>query len=434
MKVLLVGGGGREHALAWKIAQSPLVETIYAAPGNPGIAEVAQCVPIAGSDLAQLKAFALEKDIDLAVIGPEDPLVAGLSDLLREAGIPVFGPSQKAAAIEGSKAFMKGLFAKYEIASAGYQVFTDPEACLAYVRKQGAPIVVKTSGLAAGKGAIVCQTLAEAEAAVHQIMVERAFGAAGDEVVVEDFLVGEEASFLALVDGENVLPLAGSQDHKAVGEGDTGLNTGGMGAYSPAPVLTDALNQRVMDEVMIPTVRAMAAEGRPYRGVLYAGLMIDGDVIKVLEFNARFGDPEAQPVLMRMKSDLVPLLMASAEGSLAGLTIDWDPRTALCVVMASGGYPGKYPKGIAISGLTEAAELSDLHVFHAGTRSDDSGQVVTSGGRVLGVTALGEGASAAQKRAYQGVAKISWEGAYHRNDIGYRAVAREREKSESKGT
>ncbi len=413
MKVLIVGGGGREHALAWKIAQSPLVDQIYCAPGNAGIADVAECIAIGAEDLPALRNFAVDKKIDLTVVGPEVPLTLGITDLFQEAGLLVFGPSRTAAEIEGSKAFMKSLFAKYHIPTAEFRAFTDAEEARAYVREKGAPIVVKTSGLAAGKGAIVCQSLDEALAAIDQVMVERAFGEAGDTVVVEEFLTGEEASFIALVDGENILPLAGSQDHKAVGEGDTGLNTGGMGAYSPAPVLTEEMSRR-----------AMAAEGRPYRGVLYAGLMIDGDEIKTLEFNARFGDPETQPILYRMKSDIVPLLMASANGSLKDAKVTWDPRTSLCVVMAAGGYPGSYDKGAPISGLDEAASVEDAYVFHAGTKLAD-GQTVTAGGRVLGVTALGDGAQAAQQRAYEAVDKISWDQVYCRRDIGHRAVARE---------
>ena len=426
MKILLVGGGGREHALAWKIVQSPLLEKLYCAPGNAGIAQLAECVAIDGEDLEAIKGFVLAKKIDLVVIGPEGPLVAGLADVLRDSGVDVFGPSKRAAAIEGSKSFMKGLFAKYNIPTAKYKVFTEPEGAMEYVREQGAPIVVKTSGLAAGKGAIVCQTLDEALDAVKRLMLDREFGAAGDEVVVEEFLAGEELSFIAFVDGENVLPLAGSQDHKAVGEGDTGPNTGGMGAYSPASILTVDLHQQVIDEVMIPTVAAMAAEGRPFKGVLYAGLMINNGELKVLEFNARFGDPETQPLLMRMKSDIVPLMQASASGSLAGVEIEWDSRTALCVVLAAGGYPGSYAKGLPISGLEAAGDLEDVAVFHAGTKFDDldAAQVVTAGGRVLGVTALGDGVVAAQSLAYAAVDKISWDNSYCRRDIGYRAVAR----------
>ncbi|MBF0342199.1 MAG: phosphoribosylamine--glycine ligase [Magnetococcales bacterium] len=422
MRILLIGGGGREHALAWKIAQSPLVEKIWCAPGNPGIEAHAECVPIQAMET--LVAFAREKQIDLAVIGPEAPLTLGLSDRLREAGLAVFGPSQAAAALEGSKSFMKDLLARHGIATAAYQSFTDAEAAWAYVLTQGAPIVVKTSGLAAGKGAIVCQTLEEARSAIERIMIQREFGSAGDTVVVEGFLRGEEASLLAFVDGERVLPLAGAQDHKAIFDGDAGPNTGGMGAYSPAPALTQAMVNRAVEEIILPTVRAMASEGAPYRGILYAGLMIDGEDLQILEYNVRFGDPECQPLLMRMRSDIVPFLLACANGSLAGMAIDWDPRAALCVVMAAQGYPGDYPKGDPIHGLAAAARHEDTMVFHAGTRLQDQ-QVVTAGGRVLGITALGDGVAEAQRRAYAALQEISWPGAQFRRDIGYRAVARE---------
>ncbi|MBF0163315.1 MAG: phosphoribosylamine--glycine ligase [Magnetococcales bacterium] len=425
MKVLLVGGGGREHALAWKIAQSPLVEQLWCAPGNPGIAHHAECVPIQAEALDELTAFAVEQAIDLAVIGPEGPLALGLSDRLRERGIPVFGPSMAAAQLEGSKAFMKDLLARHAIATAAYRTFRDPAEARAYVEEQGAPIVVKTSGLAAGKGAIVCSTLEEAHEAIDRIMVAREFGSAGDEIVVEGFLKGEEASLLAFVDGERVLPLAGAQDHKAIFDGDLGPNTGGMGAYSPAPCLTPAMVERAVAEIILPTVRGMAAEGYPYRGILYAGLMIDGDDLRILEYNVRFGDPECQPLLMRMRSDIIPYLLACANGSLAGMTIDWDPRAALCVVMAAQGYPGNYPKGAPIEGLDRAAEVADTMVFHAGTRAH-AGAIVTAGGRVLGVTALGLGVAAAQERAYEAVARIDWSGVQYRRDIGYRALARER--------
>ena len=430
MKILLVGAGGREHAMAWKIAQSPLLKKLYCAPGNAGMARVAECVPISVDDLPALQAFSLEKSIDLVVIGPEGPLVAGLADQLQKAGIAVFGPSQAAAAIEGSKAFMKDLFARHNIPTAAYQTFHDPDAACTYIRSQGAPIVVKASGLAAGKGAIVCHSVEEAEQAVQRIMVQRLFGSAGDTVIIEDFLPGEELSFLALVDGEEILPLVGCQDHKAIGEGDTGPNTGGMGAYSPAPILTPERQERIMSQIMHPIVQAMRNEGHPYRGVLYAGLMIDKETIRVLEFNARFGDPETQPLLMRMRSDLVPLLLACAKGSLKGMTIDWDPRPALCVVMAAGGYPGDYTKGLPISGLEQAKQASaqaSVQVFHAGTRHEGS-QIVTSGGRVLGVTALGTTIQEAQQHAYATAASITWEAAYYRQDIGYRAIARENDK------
>ncbi|MBF0159735.1 MAG: phosphoribosylamine--glycine ligase [Magnetococcales bacterium] len=426
MKILVVGSGGREHALVWKIAQSPLVQQVYCAPGNAGIASVARCVPIQSNDIDGLTSFVTHEKIDLTVIGPELPLVMGLVDRLKAAGQAVFGPSRLAAYLEGSKVFMKDLCDRYDIPTAGYRVFHDAEAAKAYTRTQEVPIVIKASGLASGKGVMVCQTLPAAIDAIDEIMTRRVFGAAGDSVVIEEFLTGEEASFLALVDGTQVLPLASCQDHKAVGEGDTGPNTGGMGAYSPAPVLTDDLCRMVMDQVMLPTVQALAAEGRPYRGVLYAGLMIDGPRVKVLEFNTRFGDPETQPLLVRMKSDIVPLLMAAAVGSLAGMTIDWDPRAALCVVMASGGYPTSYDTGLPIGGLEQASALEDVQLFHAGTaRKRD--QIVTHGGRVMGVTALAHTIGAAKQRAYQAVRMIHWSRAYYRRDIGYRAIAREME-------
>ncbi|WP_130470581.1 phosphoribosylamine--glycine ligase [Candidatus Magnetaquicoccus inordinatus] len=426
MKILLIGSGGREHALAWKMAQSPLVSKLYCTPGNAGIAAVAERLSFAVEEEEAILHWLQAHPVDLVVIGPEGPLVSGLSDRLRQLGVAVFAPSQAAAAIEGSKVFMKDLCARHGVATADYQVFQEVSAALAYLRKQGAPIVVKASGLAAGKGAIVCQTLQEAEDAVQRIMVAKEFGAAGDHVVIEGFLRGEELSFLALVDGEYVLPLAGSQDHKAVGEGDTGANTGGMGAYSPAPVLTPALEERILQEVIYPIVRGMAAEGYPYRGVLYAGLMIDGDAIQVLEFNARFGDPETQPLLLRMRSDLVPLLLACANGSLQGMQIAWDPRPALCVCMVAGGYPGKYAKGQVITGLPQSHQQSDLQVFHAGTEQQ-ADHIVTAGGRVLGVTALGESVADAQKRAYAAVESIHWQDLYYRRDIGYRAIAREQQ-------
>ncbi|MBF0623789.1 MAG: phosphoribosylamine--glycine ligase [Magnetococcales bacterium] len=430
MKILVVGSGGREHALVWKIAQSPLVEQIYCAPGNAGTAALARNLPLDAHHIEALRDFALAERIDLTVVGPEAPLVEGLTDHFRDKGLAVFGPSRAAAEIEGSKAFMKDLFAKYRIPTADYRVFEDAEAAKAYIRYQEPPIVVKASGLAGGKGAIVCRTLSAALATVDRLMVHREFGKAGERIVVEEFLAGEEASFIALVDGERVLPLAGSQDHKAIGEGDTGPNTGGMGAYSPAPVLTPELHDKAMAQVMIPTVRALAAEGRPYRGVLYAGLMIDeDDDLRVLEFNARFGDPETQPILARMRSDLVPLLLASATGSLEGMAVDWDPRTALCVVMAGNGYPGAYERGAPIGGLEQAAGLEDVMVFHAGTKMD-KGRIVADGGRVLGVTALGDTATQAREKAYQAVRLITWKEAYYRRDIGYRAVAREEEAAE----
>lgn len=419
MKILVVGGGGREHALAWKLSQSPLVEKLYCAPGNAGTAALAVNVPIGAGDLDTLLAFARRERIDLTVVGPEAPLVGGLTDRLAEAGLKAFGPSAAAARLEGSKSFCKEVLMAAGAPTAAYRSFTDAVAAKRYLREQGAPIVVKADGLAAGKGAIVCRTLEEAENAVDEILVKRVFGMAGDELVVEECLFGEEASFLALTDGEHVLPLASSQDHKAVGDGDTGPNTGGMGAYSPAPVVTPAVHALVMSRVIEPTVREMARRGYPYRGVLYAGLMVRDGSVKVLEYNARFGDPETQPLLFRMKSDLAPLLLACVDGDLDKLTIEWDDRPAVCVVLASGGYPEKYEKGKIITGLAPTPE--NVVVFHAGTQLKN-GETVTSGGRVLGVTAKGISIPAAIDRAYEAVERISFPGAFYRRDIGRKAL------------
>jgi phosphoribosylamine--glycine ligase len=423
MKVLVVGSGGREHALVWKIAQSPLVEKVYCAPGNPGIASIAKNVPLQVDDLPGLLAFAKKEGIGLTVIGPELPLSLGIVDLFEEHGLKVFGARRNAALIEASKAFSKDLMKKYNVPTAFYEVFTEVEPALAFIRKHGAPIVVKADGLAAGKGVIVALTEDEAIAAVKEMLSGNSFGSAGSRVVIEEFLKGEEASFLAFTDGRNIIPLASAQDHKAVFDGDKGPNTGGMGAYSPAPVVTRAIHEKAMQEVMHRTVDGMAAEGRPYRGVLYAGLMIDGESVKTLEFNARFGDPECQPLLMRMKSDIVPILMAVADGDISGIEIEWHDMAAVCVVMAAKGYPGDYRKGDIISGLETAATIDDLVVFHAGTGEKD-GQFVTKGGRVLGVTGRGVTVSAAIAKAYEGVATISWEGAHYRSDIGKKALGR----------
>lgn len=421
MKVLVIGGGGREHALVWKIAQSPLVSKIYCAPGNPGIGALAENVPLAVDDLDGLLALALAKKIDLTVVGPELPLSLGIVDLFEAHGLKVFGPYQNAAMIEASKAFSKDLMENYGIPTAAYQVFTEVAPALAFVQKLGTPIVIKADGLAAGKGVIIAQNFAEAAGAVREMLGGNAFGAAGARVVIEEFLCGEEASFLALTDGKKIVPLASAQDHKPIFDGDLGPNTGGMGAYSPAPVVTEKIHQIAMDEVMRRAVDGMAAEGRPYRGVLYAGLMIADGQVKTLEFNARFGDPECQPLLMRMKSDLVPLLVAVAAGDLGNLTIDWHDQAAVCVVMAAAGYPGDYGKGEEILGLDAAASAADLIVFHAGTAQKD-GKVVTNGGRVLGVTARGPSVKAAIERAYAGVHAISWPGAQYRTDIGKKAL------------
>lgn len=421
MKILVVGSGGREHSLVWKLAQSPRVHRLYAAPGNAGIAEQAECVPVPATDVVALATFAEKEKIDLTVIGPEVPLTLGLVDEFQRRGLRAFGASRAAAQIEGSKAFAKALMLKYGIPTAAYREFSELDAALAYVRERGAPIVVKADGLAAGKGALVCRTLVDAVAAVRLIMEQRAFGEAGDRVVVEECLEGEEASFLAFTDGKTVLPLASAQDHKPICDNDEGPNTGGMGAYSPAPVVSAALHRQIMDRVMVPTVRAMAAEGRPYRGVLYAGVMIKDGEAKVLEFNARFGDPEAQPLLLRMDSDLVPVLEAVLDGRLHEVTLQWKEDAAVCVVMASGGYPGTYQKGKAIQGLEEAAKVEGVVIFHAGTARRGA-HLLTDGGRVLGVTGRGRDVREAITRTYEAVRRISWEGVHFRTDIGAKAL------------
>jgi phosphoribosylamine--glycine ligase len=424
MKILVIGGGGREHALVWKIAQSPLVTKLYCAPGNPGTANLAENLHIGVDQLDQLLAFAYENKIDLTVVGPEQPLSLGIVDLFESHGLKVFGPSQKAAFIEGSKAFSKDLMQKYHVPTAAYGVFTDQAEAEEFIRRTGAPIVVKADGLAAGKGVIIAQTCEEAIEAVRDMLSGNAFGSAGSRVVIEEFLTGEEASFLVITDGKNVMPLASAQDHKAIFDGDLGPNTGGMGAYSPAPVVTADIHEKAMQQVIRPTVDGMAAEGRPYRGVLYAGLMVKDGEVKTLEFNARFGDPECQPLLMRMKSDIVPVLLAVANGDLADSIIEWHDKAAVCVVMASEGYPGDYRKGDEISGLDDAAEIEGLYVFHAGT-SARNGACVTSGGRVLGVTALGTSVKEAIAIAYHGVSHIIWPGVQYRTDIGKKALERE---------
>lgn len=421
MKILVIGSGGREHALVWKIAQSSLVEKIYCAPGNPGIGRIAENVPLSVDDLPGLLAFAKKEHIDLTVVGPELPLSLGIADLFEEYGLKVFGAKRNAALIESSKAFSKDIMKKYHVPTAFYEVFTEVDPAIAFIDRHGAPIVVKADGLAAGKGVVVAATKDEAIAAVKEMLSGNAFGDAGSRVVIEEFLKGEEASFLAFTDGKNIIPLASAQDHKAIFDGDKGPNTGGMGAYSPAPVVTQAIHDKAMNEVMRRTVDGMAAEGRPYRGVLYAGLMIDGDSVKTLEFNARFGDPECQPLLMRMKSDIVPILMAVANGDISKIEIEWHDMAAVCVVMAAAGYPGDYPKGDVISGLDEAAKIDDLFVFHAGTGEKD-GSFVTSGGRVLGVTGRGKTVADAIRKAYEGIAAISWRGAQFRKDIGAKAL------------
>lgn len=424
MNILVIGSGGREHALCWKIAQSPMVDTLYCAPGNGGIADVATCVPLNPLDVDAVINFCHEMAIDFVVVGPEDPLVNGLVDALTEAGITAFGPSAGAAQLEGSKGFTKDVCAKYKIPTAGYGRFQSAADAKSYVAEQGAPIVIKADGLAAGKGVIIAETVEEADAAIDD-MFDGAFGEAGAEVVVEEFLEGEEASFFVLCDGKDTLALATAQDHKAVGEGDTGPNTGGMGAYSPAPVMSEALCDRVMAEIIEPTVKAMEDMGHPFRGVFFAGLMITKDGPKLIEYNVRFGDPECQVLMSRLASDFVPLLLASAKGELKGATAEWRDQVALTVVMAAKGYPKSYQKGEELSGLKAAERKTGATVFHAGTKLED-GMLVTNGGRVLNVTALGDTVTDAQKTAYEAVDTVNWPGGFCRRDIGWRAVEREK--------
>jgi phosphoribosylamine--glycine ligase len=424
MKVLLVGGGGREHALAWAISKSPKLTKLYAAPGNAGIANCAECIDVSAEDVPAICKVVKEHGIEFVVVGPEAPLVDGLADRVEAMGIPVFGPSMSAAELEGSKGMMKDLLAKYDIPTADYQRFDEPDTAKEYIRFKNHPVVVKADGLAAGKGVILSHTLNEAYAAVDQIMIEEAFGNAGQEIVIEEFLIGEEASFFALCDGIRAIPMAGAQDHKQVHDGDHGPNTGGMGAYTPAPVLDDAMQKRIMDEVINPTVEAMAKEGKPYKGVLFAGLMIGEEGPKVIEFNCRFGDPECQPIMARLKSDALEMLLASAQGNLDKLKLKWDPRAAMTVVLAAEGYPGRYAKGTPINGVEDADAIEDVMVFHAGTVLDDDGQLVSNGGRVLGVTALGDTVEDAQKLAYKAVDTIDWPKGFCRRDIGWRAIGR----------
>jgi phosphoribosylamine--glycine ligase len=427
MNVLVIGSGGREHALAWKAAQSPDVEKVFVAPGNAGTAREAKLenVAIGVEAIDQLVAFARDNAVDLTIVGPEAPLVLGVVDAFEQAGLRCFGPRKGAAQLEGSKAFTKDFLARHNIPTAAYANFTDVDQALAYLQEKGAPIVIKADGLAAGKGVIVAMTEAEAEAAVRDMLAGNAFGEAGSRVVIEEYLEGEEASFIVMVDGEHILPMATSQDHKRVGEGDSGPNTGGMGAYSPAPVVTPEVHGRIMREVIEPTVRGMAAEGNPYTGFLYAGLMIGADgAPRVIEYNCRFGDPETQPIMMRLKSDLVALCNAALDRKLDSASAEWDERAAMGVVLAAGGYPGNYAKGDLIEGL-EGADSDDAKIFHAGT-TEKEGKVVTAGGRVLCATALGATVGEAQQKAYALADKISWNGMFMRRDIGYRAIARER--------
>lgn len=425
MKILVIGGGGREHALAWKAAQNPNVEIVYVAPGNAGTAHESKLenVAIGAEDVPALLKFATDNTIDLTIVGPEAPLVIGVVDEFKAAGLKIFGPSKGAAQLEGSKAFTKDFLARHDIPTGDYANFTEIEPAIAYVREKGAPIVVKADGLAAGKGVIVAMTLPEAEDAIKDMLAGNAFGEAGSRVVIEEFLTGEEASFIVMVDGKNVVPMATSQDHKRAFDNDAGPNTGGMGAYSPAPVVTDEIYTRIMDEVIYPTVEGMAKEGHPYTGFLYAGLMIDTDgTPKVIEYNCRFGDPETQPIMMRMQSDMVELCLAAVAGELAGKEAKFDPRPAVGVVLAAGGYPGSYNKGDVITGVPVAT--ADSKTFHAGTKLNGD-DIVTAGGRVLCATALGQSVTEAQALAYEAVKQIKWDGVQFRNDIAYRAIARE---------
>ena len=428
MNVLIIGSGGREHALAWKASQAENIKKVFVAPGNAGTAIEKKCsnVDIDILDFSSLTVFAEDNQVELTIVGPEVPLVEGIVDYFSEKKLRCFGPSKGAAQLEGSKTFTKDFLARHNIPTAAYETFTEIDPALAYIKANGAPIVIKADGLAAGKGVIVAMTEKEATDAVHDMLAGNAFGDAGHRVVIEDFLEGEEASFIVMVDGKNILPMATSQDHKRAGNGDTGPNTGGMGAYSPAPVVTDEVHQRIMQEVIEPTVNGMAAEGNDYTGFLYAGLMItDEGAPKVIEYNCRFGDPETQPIMMRLQSDLVELCQAALDGNLNNKTIQWDERCSIGVVMAAGGYPATYNKGDVISGL-DVADNKSTKVFHAGTTLDDSGNVTTSGGRVLCVTSLGNSVTEAQEEAYRQLTNINWHKVYYRNDIAYRAIEREK--------
>lgn len=423
MKILVVGGGGREHAICWKLKQSPLVEKVFCAPGNAGIEQDAECVNISASDITKLADFASSNRIDLTVVGPEEPLTKGIVDVFASKGLKVFGPTAKSAKIEGSKVFAKELMRKAGIPTADFAVFAEPKKAIDFAKSLKGGAVIKADGLAAGKGVIVCTSHKEIEEAVELIMVKKAFGDAGNQVVVEELLTGEEASFLAFTDGENVVPLASSQDHKRVFDEDRGPNTGGMGAYSPAPVVTDKVHELIMNKVIKPAVSAMAEQGSPYVGVLYAGVMVKDEVPYVLEFNARFGDPETQPLLVRLKSDLVEVILDALDKKLNNRALEWEPGSAVCVVMASGGYPGNYEKGKVISGLEEVSKMENVVVFHAGTKREN-GKIVTAGGRVLGVTAWEKDLAFAIERAYLAVEKIRWEGVHYRKDIGKKGLRR----------
>jgi len=420
MQVLVIGAGGREHAMVWKIKQSPLVKKIYCAPGNAGTGEIAQNIAIAADDIESLLEFALQKKIGLTVVGPEQPLVMGIVDQFEEKGLRIFGPTARAAELEGSKSFAKDIMAKYGLPTAEYKTFSSEGHAAEYIKLKNCPLVIKADGLAAGKGVLLCQTVDEALAAVDSIMCKKSFGKAGNEIVVEEFLQGQEVSVLAFSDGETVLLMDSAQDHKAAYDGDKGPNTGGMGAYSPALVFTEIMRQKVRDQIMLPMISAMKQESRPFKGVLYAGLMLTKTGSKVLEFNVRFGDPETQPLLMRMDSDIIPIFEACIDGTLDQCRLQWKNESSVCVVMAAEGYPGPYEKGKPISGLQYANSLPGVEVFHAGTKTKD-GEVVTQGGRILGVTATGKNTDTAIAKAYKAVDKIKWQGIHYRKDIGHRA-------------
>ena len=420
MQVLVIGGGGREHALVWKIKQSPQVKKIYCAPGNAGTGEIAENIAIAADDIKSLLEFALQKEIGLTVVGPEQPLVMGVVDQFEEKGLRIFGPNARAAELEGSKSFAKDIMAKYGLPTAEYKTFSSADNAAEYIKFKDCPLVIKADGLAAGKGVLLCQTADEALAAVDSIMGKKSFGKAGNQIVVEEFLQGQEVSVLAFSDGQTVLLMDSAQDHKAAYDGDKGPNTGGMGAYSPAPVFTEIMRQKVRDQIMLPMIRAMQQEDRPFKGILYAGLMLTKTGSQVLEFNVRFGDPETQPLLVRMDSDIIPVFEACIDGTLDQCPLQWKNESSVCVVMAAEGYPGPYEKGKPISGLQNANSLPGVEVFHAGTKIQD-GEVLTQGGRILGVTATGENIGTAIAKAYEAVDKIKWQGIHYRKDIGHRA-------------
>lgn len=428
MNILLVGSGGREHALAWKLSQSSKCKKLFCAPGNAGIANVAECVDVSAEDQEGILKFVEDNKIDFVVVGPEQPLVEGLGSKLRAKNIPVFGPNTEAAQLEGSKGFMKDFCARHNIPTAAYARFKSAEEAKNYVAEQGAPIVLKTDGLAAGKGVIIAQTIEEAHQNIEEMMSGQAFGSAGEELVIEEFMDGEELSYFALSDGNDYLALTSAQDHKRVGDGDTGLNTGGMGAYSPARFMDDALEQKILDKIIAPTVEGMKKDGMPFQGIFFAGLMIQNGEPRLIEYNIRFGDPECQPIMMRLESDLVDILLATDKGNLAEYKnkIQWSNQTALCVVMAADGYPGSYQKGTEIKNTTALIELDNVNLFHAGTMLDNSGALVNTGGRVLGIVGLGDSTSEAQAQAYKGVDLIDWPEGFCRRDIGWRDIEREK--------